>query len=192
MPGQTWCRLSRTSACSAGCRWTMSSSLSVPTEEMGILDDELDGRVFVGPPGWLAHVAGQLASFRLDGNLVTVRAAALEPAATEAMIDAIRAGFDSEISEGDERFDRGERANPSVEHRSIDDVLWEALVHDPSAFRSGAIPRLDTLLTAAGFERQDHTVARAGFAWVELHRWRTRRRAIGPCPACTFSAARCP
>ena len=119
-------------------------------EEMGILDDELDSRVFVGPPGWLAHVAGQLASFRLDGNLVTARAAALEPAATEAMIDAIRAGFDSEISEGDERFDRGERANPSVEHRSIDDVLWEALVHDPSAFRSGAIPRLDTLLTAAG------------------------------------------
>ncbi len=145
-------------------------------EEMGILDGEFDGRVFVGPPGWLTHVAGQLASFRLDGSLVTVRAAAPEPTPTVAMIDAIRAGFDSEISESDERFERAERANPNLEHCSIDDVVWEALVHDPSAFRFGAIPRLDTLLPAAGLERQENTVARAGFAWVELHRWRTRNR----------------
>ena len=148
-------------------------------EEMGILEDELDGRVFVGPPGWLTHVAGQLASFRLDGSLVTVRAAAPEPTPTGAMINAIRAGFDSEISESDEsdeRFDRAERVNPNLEHCSIDDVVWEALVHDPSAFRFGAIPRLDTLLAAAGLERQESAVARAGFAWVELHRWRTRNR----------------
>lgn len=145
-------------------------------EEMGILDDKFDGRVFVGPPGWLAHVAGQLASFRLDGNLVTVRAATPEPTPTRAMIDAIRIGFDREISESDKRFDIAEHVQPRLEHCMFDGVVWEALAHDPMAFRSGAIPRLDTLLAAAGFERQDHTVARAGFAWVELHRWRTRNR----------------
>ncbi len=145
-------------------------------QEMGILDDEFDGRVFVGPPGWLAHVAGQLASFRLDGNRVTVRAGAPEPVPTAAMIDAIRAGFDREISESDERFQKAEQVKPGLEHCTIEGIVWEALAHDPLAFRSGAIPRLDTLLTAAGFERQDDTVARAGFAWVELHRWRTRNR----------------
>jgi hypothetical protein len=88
-------------------------------EVVGNLEDELDGRVFVGPPGWLAHVAGQLASFRLDGSLVTVRAAAPEPTPTVAMIDAIRAGFDSEISESDERFDRAERAN-----RTLSTARW--------------------------------------------------------------------
>ena len=145
-------------------------------EEMGILGDDLDGTVFVGPHGWLPHVAGQLASFRLDGDVVKVRAAAPEPVPTAAMIDAIRNGFHTEVSESAERFDRAEQVNPCLEHCSIEDLVWEALVHDPLAFRSGEIPRLDTLLTAAGFERQDDTVARAGFASVELQRWRTRNR----------------
>ena len=48
-------------------------------EEMGVLVDEFDGQVFVGPSGWLAHVAGQLASFRLDANQVTVQAVESEP-----------------------------------------------------------------------------------------------------------------
>jgi SEC-C motif len=145
-------------------------------EEMGILGDGLDGTVFVGPPGWLAHVAGQLASFRLDGDVVKVRASAPEPVPTAAMIDAIRNSFHTEVSESVERFEKAEQVNPGLEHCSIEDLVWEALVHDPLAFRSGEIPRLDTLLTAAGFERQDDTVARAGFAWVELRRWRTRNR----------------
>jgi SEC-C motif len=145
-------------------------------EETGILGDEFDGTVFVGPSGWLAHVAGHLASFRLDGDVVKVRAAAPEPVPTMAMIAAIRTGFDREVSESGERFERAERANPGLEHCSIEGIVWEALAHDPPAFRYGAIPRLDTLLAAAGFERQDDMVARAGFAWDELHRWRTRNR----------------
>jgi hypothetical protein len=145
-------------------------------EEMGVLDDELDGTVFVGPPGWLAPFAGHLASFRLDGDVVTVDAASPEPVPTAAMIDAIRNGFDLEVSESDARFHTAERANPGLEHCLIEGLVCEALVHDPLAFRTGAIPRFDTLLAAAGLERQDDTVARSGFAWVELHRWRTRNR----------------
>jgi SEC-C motif len=145
-------------------------------EEMGVLDEEFDGQVLVGPSGWLAHVAGRLASFRLDANQVTIRPVESEPSPTAAMIDAIRAGFEREIQESDERFNTAGQVSPSLEHCTIENLVWEALAHDPGAFRAGVVPRFDILLVAAGLERQDDTIARTGFDWMALHRWRTRNR----------------
>jgi hypothetical protein len=144
--------------------------------EIGSLDGALDDESISGPPGWLNHLVGKVAAFRLDGTDVSITALASEPPATEALINAIHVGFDREIRQVEERFGQATAEQFPHPHCTVDSLLWEAVVANPDVFRSHTVPTIEVLIDAAGFEYRNITIARAGFPWPELERWHRRNR----------------
>jgi len=135
----------------------------------------------VGPPGWLAdRPAGSLLAFRYDGvevRIDTVAEGDVDPAATAAAIDALRATF-AEMPAG---------PAPEV-HRLVVDTIG----HHPEAFATVVAPVAE-LLAAAGLAVREVWVGPAGAAWTtpaEAARGRRLDELVADADPCCRKAAR--
>ena len=105
---------------------------------------------FVGPTGWLSSArAGDVICIRREGRTVSVEVIP-DPGRGEAEEAALRAAFDARNSE-----DVGVEA---------EELVMDALCHDPTLFRSPVAP-IGELLERAGLERRGGWFGLSGEDW---------------------------
>ena len=152
-------------------------------QRLGVLETDgwmLDGRdtdVVLGPDGWLDGLAGGWARVEVVGGALRWSPLDGPPAATAAQIAAMRAGFERAVRDDD--IHRSFDAVPMPEglrFASGEGPIHEALLVDPSAFRSDPIPPLGDLYAAAGLVERNGLIAAEGFDWDALQVWQTRNR----------------
>jgi hypothetical protein len=145
-------------------------------ETDGILLDDVDTDVLYGPDGWLEPL-GELASVEVRDETLrwTPVDGRFEP--TAAQRAALDAGFDLAVR-AEAALDDPRLSSSGLEYALLDVMVLEALVADRGAFTGRRVPPLVDLLDDAGFEIRRHDVARAGFDWTALDRWRATNRMV--------------
>lgn len=162
-----------------------------PPGELVVAELDDGSEVLAGPEGWLDAADGADAADRADGaDGADVRVAVFgarvavvrlgdAPGPSPAQVGAVAAAFDR-IADRDELVTALVTAT-SVEivTADIEDLLWESLATDRSAFLGSVIPRADELLAAAGLELTGRTVVPQGTDHAVVARHRRRERLAG-------------
>ncbi|MDY7105916.1 MAG: SEC-C domain-containing protein [Actinomycetota bacterium] len=140
---------------------------------------ERDGEerdVLVVPPGSLDAVAGGAASVTVAGRALRLEPCPEVPAPDPAQVEALRGAFGAAADVVAVDMARDE----PVELRfvTLERLLSEGLVGDRDTFVATPVAPIVELLSAAGFEERNGTVAEVGFEWAALRSLRVRRRLV--------------
>jgi hypothetical protein len=139
----------------------------------GLMLDDVDTDVVLGPAGWLDDLAGGWATVTVTGGALRWSGCDRPPAPTDAQVAAMRAGFHRAAdTESVEMF--GDDGPVGLRFATGEWPILEALVRDPESFAGAPIPPLPDLYRASGLEEQDGTIAEEGFDWAALGSWRAR------------------
>lgn len=137
---------------------------SVTFEEDGEGDPAI-----AGPEGWLDPWRGRHIQVRVVGGGLHLEPRDRHPSPSDPMIEAMREAFAGAITE--HQIAGRDPAPDELEFSSLSAVLWSSLLLDRAAFTGTGVPPMDVVVAAAGFEREAHLIATAGFDWNALHRW---------------------
>ena len=151
--------------------WALDTPLPLAGGRDGSLEFvELDdgSTAFLGPPGWLEgddEGGRRTLVFTVVDGAVTLSRLERPPEPSAEQARAVRAAFDAGARHDELVNSLDEDTRVELVTIPLEDLLWEAV----SAARGTPSPRpfapVDTLLDAAGLERDDWTVGLAGTDW---------------------------
>jgi hypothetical protein len=129
--------------------------------------------VMVGPPGWLAAVAGRRAVVTVDGDSLSLALDERTTANDEQVSAAFRDAYEATLRDPRPMLEVGE-LDPEVAVGSMT-VLIRMAVDAHGLLGRRVVPPLETLAADAGLEVRGHQIAPAGTDW-ELVAMRQRHR----------------